>query len=537
MTFNLLTTPWLEVRRASGVREQVRPADITDRFADDPILALEFPRPDWNAALTEFLVGLCFLALALEGLDEWAERFVTPPAPQDLMAAWAAFVSAFEFDGDGPRAFQDFDALAQLDSKPLAGLLMDAPGENALRNNSDLFIKRGGAASLSLPYAAAALITLQTYAPSGGAGHRTSLRGGGPLTTLVSPRRAGCKTTTLWDRVWANVPDRDDDTSAKPDGAFPWLQPTITSENGKIVTQEESHPALAFFACPRRIRLAFAADVICDLSGARGPGAIGLRTQNYGANYTHWQHPLSPYRQDKKSGLLPQHPQAGAAHYGDWLAWWGFGGKPAESLKLWDQRQRRVADLLAETPEIAAFGFDMDNMKARQWLDARLPWVPIFNPETATAVHEVLEQLISATHVAAKALTRNAKLALYGVPSGNSYKLPETLSLDALREVGERLWQDTEADFRAMLKDLLQLLRNGPEPTTPQRQAWRHLLRRHTLRIFDETVDVDGLTTAHPHRLLWARNSLSLNFADHARAEVLKELKLAPAPKPKKDAA
>ena len=537
MPFNLLTTPWLEVRRASGLREQVRPADITDRFAEDPILALDFPRPDWNAALTEFLVGLCFLALAPDGPDAWAHRCITLPAPEELMAAWAGYVPAFDFDGDEPRAFQDFDALAALDSKPLASLLIDAPGENALRNNSDLFIKRGGVASLSLAYAAAALITLQTYAPSGGAGHRTSLRGGGPLTTLVTPRRKGCKTTTLWDLVWANVPDREEDTSATPDTAFPWFAPTRTSAKGEIVTPEDAHPALAFFACPRRIRLDFAADVTCDLSGARGPGAIGFRTQNYGANYTHWRHPLSPYRQDKKSGLLPQHPQAGAAHYGDWLAWWGFGGKPAETLILWNRRRRKVEHLLEDAPDIAAFGFDMDNMKARQWLDARLPWVPLSDDETATALREALEQLISATDTAARSLTRNAKLALYGLPSGNSYKLPETLSLDALREPSERLWQDTETDFRAALAKLLHLFRNGPERTAQLRQDWLQLLRRHTLRIFDETVDVDGLTTENPHRLLWARNSLSLDFADHAKAGVLKALNLAPAPKPKKDAA
>ncbi|WP_239500552.1 type I-E CRISPR-associated protein Cse1/CasA, partial [Streptococcus pneumoniae] len=65
---------------------------------------------------------------------------------------------------------------------------------------------------------------LQTYAPSGGAGHRTSLRGGGPLTTLLAPARKGRAVATLWDRVWTNVPDADPDAgAADPARIFPWL--------------------------------------------------------------------------------------------------------------------------------------------------------------------------------------------------------------------------------------------------------------------------------------------------------------------------
>jgi hypothetical protein len=48
----------------------------------------------------------------------------------------------------------------------------------------------------------AALLTLQINAPAGGAGHRVSVRGGGPLTTLRLPRdpEAG-----LFHRLWSNV--------------------------------------------------------------------------------------------------------------------------------------------------------------------------------------------------------------------------------------------------------------------------------------------------------------------------------------------
>ena len=68
-----------------------------------------------------------------------------------------------------------------------------------------LLVKRGGAPVLSRAAAAMALFTLQTYAPSGGAGHRTGFRGGGPLTTLALPGPPPGEPPTLWHLLWANV--------------------------------------------------------------------------------------------------------------------------------------------------------------------------------------------------------------------------------------------------------------------------------------------------------------------------------------------
>ena len=177
MPFNLIDDAWLPVRRLSGALAVLAPGDLTSLFDDDPITALDFPRPDWNAAVCEWLIGLTFLALRPEDEEAWAERFRSPPGADALRAEFAPFAFAFNLNGDGPLAFQDFDDLVGAEPKSVSSLLIDAPGENTLKNNADLFVKRGGADSLSAGFAAAALITLQTYAPSGGAGHRTSMRG------------------------------------------------------------------------------------------------------------------------------------------------------------------------------------------------------------------------------------------------------------------------------------------------------------------------------------------------------------------------
>ncbi|ESQ74770.1 type I-E CRISPR-associated protein Cse1/CasA [Asticcacaulis sp. AC402] len=506
MPFNLLHDPWLEVRRRSGRRDQIRPCDVTNDVLNDPIVALDFPRPDWNAAVTELLIGLMFIALACDNEDDWAEHFRSPPSPDTLLQKLSPFSPAFNLDGDGPRAFQDFDDLAAQDPKPVSGLLIEAPGENALRNNSDLFIKRDTVTALGLPYATAALITLQTYAPSGGAGHRTSLRGGGPLTTLVTPLRTGETVATLWDRLWANVPARDGEFTIEPSRLFPWISPTRTSVKDAMVTPEDQPLGLCFFACPRRLRLIFA-DGRCSLSEATGPVVLEYRTQNYGANYVGWLHPLSPYRNDKKSGALPLHPNSGPSDYGDWLAWWGFNGDAAESVKLWKARRLEVKGELANDGMIA-FGFDMDNMKARQWLDARLPWVPVDNQ----ALKATLQALISAADEAAKAVRFACKLALYGQKQGDgSYRLPETLPMDALQTPAQQVWQETQGDFERQLDEMLERAQSD-QPDLDLREAWLKFLRRTSVSVFDAFVDIDGLTDTDPRRLLYARGQLNNGF-------------------------
>ena len=119
-------------------------------------------------------------------------------------------------------SFRIIDPLDGGAKVPVSSLLMEMPGAQTLKDNADHFVKRGGASVLSRSGAAIALLTLQTSAPSGGAGHRTSLRGGGPATTLVIPRRKD-KSPTLWQILWANVPEgfRIDPSDARK--AMPWL--------------------------------------------------------------------------------------------------------------------------------------------------------------------------------------------------------------------------------------------------------------------------------------------------------------------------
>ena len=146
---------------------------------------------DCDASLAEFLIGLLAVAIGPNDNDDWHELYERPPTAEALATALQPLADMLVLDGDGPRFFQDRD---QLDRRPTPSrsAVIDAPRARRSSDNADHSVEaeqvlRGCFAG----GAAITLLTLQTSAPAGGAGHRTSLRGRGPLTTLVVTPREG----------------------------------------------------------------------------------------------------------------------------------------------------------------------------------------------------------------------------------------------------------------------------------------------------------------------------------------------------------
>jgi len=195
---NLLEDAWIPVKRRSGTIENIAPWQLVE--TDDPVLAVHAARPDFNGALLQFLIGLMQTAVPPDNYDKWVDWLEEPPAPEQIREKFKPFSEAFNLDGDGPRFMQDYDELDETGCKGINALLIDSPGDIAIKKNTDHFIKQGRAAILCSACAAAALFTLQTNAPAGGQGHRVSLRGGGPLTTLVilDPEGSGLENILWW---------------------------------------------------------------------------------------------------------------------------------------------------------------------------------------------------------------------------------------------------------------------------------------------------------------------------------------------------
>ncbi len=509
---NLLHDPWMPVRDAQGHRHWITP----DQLSDAQWLAFDADRPDFNGALAQFAIGLLQTTTPVADGIAWRGLFNAPPDATTLRAWFEPVAAAFELDGDGPRFMQDFglgsDGVAVND---ISALLIEAPGENAVKNNTDHFVKRARVRGLCSACAATALFTLQTNAPLGGAGHRTGLRGGGPLTTLVLAPPGGC----LWHGLWMNVRDRPSflaqggnaDMTDLPH-SFPWMAPItdLQSQQGELA-QAQVHPAHLYWAMPRRIRLETGLHQagVCDGCGRPSVQLIGrYSTKNHGLNYKgSWTHPLSPYYETKE-GWLPVHPQPGGMGYRHWLAWVLGASSDKKSTRV-----AQIVDRALQLPHrqtggylrLWTFGYDMDNMKARCWYESTLPLYGLADcdRDTRRGVQAEVGGWLAAAEMAGMYLRGAVKDAWF--------------SADARGEFGHvdaSFWAATEAPFYRQLQALIESARKGEEPPAlPVRVAWHAILVRCALRLFDTAfVGAGVIERQNPRRTALAHQQLRRNL-------------------------
>jgi CRISPR system Cascade subunit CasA len=510
---NLLTDAWLPVIRRQTGRCVIRPAQIAERHGEDPIIAIDWPRPDFRIATLEFLTGLLTTAFPPEDGDVWLGFWNEPPEPAELEEAFAPFTHAFGLDGDGPRFLQDLEDLPS-GSEPIERLLIEAPGESTNHKNTDLLVHRERVATLGRAAAAMALYTFQSWAPAGGAGNRTGLRGGGPLVTMVMPGPA----PTLWQTLWANVPEGG--IPPRPDEmplVFPWLAPTVISEGATIVTPQTAHPLQCWWGMPRRIRLDFvahAAPHICDLTGQTDTvQVVSWRQRPRGANYAFWgdSHPLTPHYQQKvNTEKLPLHPQPGGIGYRHWLGLViespdGLR-KPAAAISKWHDAGRGM-NVAVPRARLLAAGYDMDNMKARGFVESEMPLPSARDPDVQKAFDDLAKRLVESAEQVASLLRSAVRNALFS--AGATVKLDAAL----LNAVRERLWEETEIRFFRMLTTATTA---DDEASLAGRTGWRDHLRDVALRLFDETAPLSAdAGWAAAVRISHARRILGISLAGY----------------------
>lgn len=506
MAYNLIDERWIPVRRKSGTFEMIAPAEIADR--EDPPICIASPRADFDGALLEFLIGLMQTAAAPETERAWERAFATPPAVVALKKQLDVVREAFFLDGDGPRFMQDLtvDADAKSDESPIGALLIDRIGEKNLDESPTLFAKPGMVEALSYPATAAAFLVLQSYAPSGGAGHRTSLRGGGPLSTVILG-------DTLWATAWLNVLPRPDFEQRVPGQAsknnlehiFPWLAPTRTSEkgNGETTTPQDMHPAQHFWGLPRRFRadMVFSRRGTCAITGSVDvPVVRAFRGRPGGTNYKgDFRHPLTPYSLSKPNE--PWNPKKGSGDgppYRDWplLVTGSETRSPALVVAYFASTRRRE---LVTQPRLAAFGYAMDNMKPLRWCSAQTPLVTV-SPALAAPFAAEVEQLVAVSEEVRKTLSFQVKSAWSDRPR----------DLDVFGLVNPAFWSHTEAGFFTSVHAVKRTIElDDAAGRSAAKETWLAILHASGLSLFDSFIQTSAdLAAPDLRRAVLARADL-----------------------------
>lgn len=544
---NLLEERWIPIRRASGQRERIAPHDITDRIDTDPVVVLDAPRPDFNGALIQFLIGLVQTAwVRADRFWELDDMLWSPPTPQTLAGLFAPLKEAFDLDGDGPRFMQEFSLRPtgkENELRAIRSLLIDAPGKETLLENRDHFVKRGAVQAMCVHCSAMGLFTLQIHAPNGGRGHVPSLRKGGEITTLIAFTDANTgPRTALWRDVACNVLDTPtfktmcDAGKVDPVHTFPWLAALDSLQQaGGQTWPLNVHPSHQFWPMPRRIRLDLD-DVMagaCDVCGdATSPLVTRYFTWPSGLNYNgeskeekfqrrepgagskqkrsafpNWQHPLSPYMK-QAAKTVPASLDDNGPTYRHWLGW-AVGSKrggrevlPAAAVKAF-----HTARVLPGQVRLWAFGYDMDNMKARCWYETTFP---LFDLPVETAPSSELSELIPAMIdpliAAAEAVAQYLRFAVRDAWFGHGETRGDLGFVEAI------FWNRTEREFFAHVEQAIALCREHGraafDQTEPLRRGWLDTLRRCALWLFDEVAASGAVEAGNPAKLAAAHRTL-----------------------------
>ncbi len=504
---NLINDVWIPVRRKNGEKIKVAPYQITEGIdTDKEIIELAAVRPDFNGALIQFLIGLLQTTCAPKGNSDWREWLNNPPSADELRSKFASISFAFNLDGDGSRFMQDFglDNEEKKTEEEIEKLLIDAPGEQTLKQNKDLFIKRDRITQLCLSCGAQALLTLQLNAPEGGRGHWAGLRGGGPVSTIVLDNN-------LWRTLWHNILDADDLTifglAEKNNDVdkFPWLGKTKISsavtkkdEKGKkqktysnTFTNQDINPVHIYWAVSRRIRLCVdKKECICDLCHDAGQQITKYYTKPYGAKYIGFIHPLSPsYKKEENLFSVHQHEAMGYKH---WLGYVQNTDEGSERARVITAAiNRRLNNF-----RLWAFGYDMDNMKACCWYEGVMPVIFIDNETQWKHYNAEIAMLIRAADAVRDYLSK---------------AVVKALNADVFNNVRQRFWQETEPEFYrqiAFLRDEVIKDKNGLDV----RRAWHNHLVVKARDIFDDMSQAEMIEDVNAERVAKAYNELKKNL-------------------------
>ncbi len=559
---NLLNDRWIPAKRENGIECVIAPWEIG--LSDNPVVEITSPRPDFRGALYQFMIGLIQTAYVPEDDDEWKKRWENIPSCEELKMAFGKFAEAFELvNEDGPAFMQDFDIPKSSVKEDIYDLLIDSPGENTIKNNKDHFIKRDKVNGLCDSCAASALITLQTSASSGGAGHRTSMRGGGPLTTIVYPELVK---KSIWNIIWINVLTLEEKFNRIPEDnfdnaiklIFPWLDNTHDSEPPEETKEEKAErlnlkktlsnkeqsqlkrerelPKMIFpnqvnelqqyWATPRRIRLFEKKEEgVCGCCGKTAKLWSSYKTKNYGCQYSKtWVHSLSPYfrikGEDGSISLESIKGKEGGFCYTDWLSL-TIGSNEDEMaasvvISFYEHKIHLLNDIIQNN--VWCFGFEMDKDKTRCWYDQIMPLINI-RAEKNIFIEEVQKLIIAAKYVP-ELLSEQIKFAWKAQWDEKKKKLIVRDFKGDISFIRSAFWEETEMEFYKKTEEL-RITLEGNQTTSPILKEWRTIIIEAANKLFDRFALQETDVPGNMKRIAEAAKKLDKDLNDNQSIKIL----------------
>ncbi len=471
---NLINDAWLPVIRASGEKDKIAPWQIAER--NDPVMELNAPRPDFQGALYQFLIGLLQTCYAPADPDEWLEKWEEPPEEDDLCESFATVSPAFNIDEfGGPNFMQDFENFDG-EELPIEDLVGGAISDNTREKNQDLFTKRNIIRQVSPYWASIALFNVQITGVLAWGKHRIGMRGNGPLTTLVLP---SYDPSALWKKLWLNILNKEDfvavpgnRTKKEQELIFPWLTKTRKSPNKEVTTPDDGNPLQVYWPLPRRIRLIIEeSDAACDICGEKATKIVrSYKRIKDGAYYRDgWKHPLTPYsRKDKESFPRAITGSKLSFDYRDWslLTINGYVDdmecSRAQIVSVFQSERHRDTE---DGGRLWCFAYDADSAKVIRWYEVKMP-ILCTDPLMAETIRAWVNDIIEVAKCHALALKHacvrawfNPKIDRTGKESWSHVvnKKGDTSQghLSTLKFIEENFWKDTEKFFYQMLSEIM----------------------------------------------------------------------------------
>jgi CRISPR system Cascade subunit CasA len=230
--------------------------------------------------------------------------------------------------------------------------------------------------------------------------------------------------------------------------------------------------------------------------------------KNRGVNYKGaFHHPLSPYQQPRNGeprAVLAK-PSYIGYHY-----WLGLVENSSDNMRLIARVVEQYRKLSREDGRLWAFGYDMDNMKARCWYDAEMPII-FASEDTEVEYRGWVEAMILAAQQVAGELRKHVKAALFRPKAGIR---------GDLSHIDGRFWGETESAFYQFLHSIRGVL-NAGEGVTQLLREWYTTLIATARRIFDDVSQTGDFNATDPRRIAVAWNDLNKALAGRKLRELL----------------